>query len=236
MRQFKFRGCIPGVPASSTHACDHFVQIAWLLLEMHGASSREVWCLFRAPEGGRKDIADVNPQHALAREPRCIQIRSRKGLSFPNTFESSLFFVDGPQLREEFSSKDIVGETLLSRAVESGNIGLFRLVRERAWDVLDPNQVGGVASHCALCLSMSGHQVGLSSSKATASNLLSNMHQMVRRFEDTGRLVPHRRFSDFAILQSANMLSPKGISQNLTGIHRCLRETSTIKGKLTGFL
>lgn len=45
------------------------------------------------------------------------------------------------QLGDVVSSKDVVGETVLSKAVESGDVKLFEVVRECAWACLSLDQV-----------------------------------------------------------------------------------------------
>ncbi|CAM9206425.1 unnamed protein product [Ectocarpus sp. 8 AP-2014] len=46
------------------------------------------------------------------------------------------------QVGDIVSSKNVVGETLLSKAIESGNVQLFELVRKCAWAFLGPDQRG----------------------------------------------------------------------------------------------
>lgn len=46
-----------------------------------------------------------------------------------------------PQLGAIIKSKDIIGETMLSKAVESGNVELFEAVRNFAEEVLTPDEV-----------------------------------------------------------------------------------------------
>eukprot|EP00752_Nemacystus_decipiens_P018673 g16741.t1 len=48
--------------------------------------------------------------------------------------------LDESQLSDIVGSKNVFGESLLSKAVESGDVELFKVVRKHAWEILNPNQ------------------------------------------------------------------------------------------------
>lgn len=54
------------------------------------------------------------------------------------------------QVSASITSRNIMGETLLSKAAESGSVELFEVVQKRAWEILTPDQVWGEGVGVAL--------------------------------------------------------------------------------------
>ena len=71
-------------------------------------------------------------------DPRCILA---KGIKFDTVCSVRVTFTR--QRVEILSSSNIIGETLLSKVVDSGEVELFRSVWGHAERLLSPDEVGG---------------------------------------------------------------------------------------------